>query len=159
MIGTIAPKQYEQILRINKEFVHWLFPMDRDDLKHLLSIATYARQINDGQAILIAYPHDVDYPDHWNLNWLRQNFDSFFYIDRVIVDATAQGQGLGTLLYQDVESFACEKGYTYLCCEVYTQPDNPASHKFHLARGFSPCGDQAHATGGKIVRYYAKRLS
>lgn len=158
MIGPITPSHHAQFLRINERFVDWLSPLDQAGLDYVLSKAAYARQIDDAQAVLIGYPHDVDYPDHWNISWLSQKFEAFFYIDRIIVDERAHGKGYGKQLYADIETFARERGYPLLCCEVNTIPDNPASHRFHLAQGFIPCGEQTHASRKKAVRYYAKRL-
>ena len=89
MIGEISPTHYDQILRINQHFVHWLSPLDKSALEYVLGIATYARQIHDGQGFLIGYGHDVDYLEHENMQWLSQKFGKFFYIDRVIVDEGA----------------------------------------------------------------------
>lgn len=158
MIADITPDHYPQILKINENFVHWLSPMKEIELIKVLKIATYKKQIDEAQAILIGYAHDADYPDHWNLTWLRQKFDNFFYIDRIIVDENSHGQNYGKLLYDDIERFAREQGHPQLACEVNTIPDNPGSHKFHIKMGFQPCGEQIFETGEKAVRYYAKSL-
>lgn len=158
MIADIRPEHITKFLAINKEFVHWLAPMDAAKLSWVLSIADYARQINNAAAVMIGYAHDADYPDHDNLIWFRQKFDNFFYIDRIIVDSHSQGQGLGAKLYADVEAFARARGHRHLCCEVNSVPDNPGSHKFHIASGFKPCGEQIFADKNKAVRYYAKAL-
>mgnify|MGYP001948677673 CR=1 FL=1 len=158
MIEDIHPRHYARLLKINEEFVHWLAPMDKAKLEWVLSKATYARQIDDARAVLIGYPSGVDYPDHWNLTWLKQHFKNFFYIDRVIVDAEAHGKGYGRRLYDDITDFARDAGHTYLCCEVNTLPNNPNSHKFHIAQGFTAYGEQIFPTGEKAVRYYGKRL-
>ena len=156
MITDIRPEHYPQILKINAEFVHWLSPLDEARLKWILKRATYARQINGAQAILIGYSHDVDYPDHKNIAWLSNHIENFFYIERVIVDAASQGLGFGRRLYQDVEKFAAERGYTNLACEVNTLPDNPGSHKFHLALGYHPLGDVYFQAHEAALRYYTK---
>ncbi|MGJ8562524.1 MAG: GNAT family N-acetyltransferase [Alphaproteobacteria bacterium] len=157
-IEEIKPEHHAQILKMNTEFVHWLAPLSEMGLIHLLGLATYKKQIGEASAILIGYPHDVDYPDHWNLSWLNQNFDNYFYIDRIIVGTAAQGQALGRRLYTDIADFARTRGYARLCCEVNIIPDNPASHKFHRQQGFTPCGEQTHMTEDKAVRYYTKAL-
>ena len=96
--------------------------------------------------------------DHKNLNWLRGRFKRFFYIDRVIVDAQAQGKGYGRLLYEDFEHEARARGLPRLVCEVNTKPDNPASHRFHLGFGFRAVGDEYYPDYDKAVRYYEKVL-
>lgn len=159
MIGDITPDHYQQILKINQEFVHWLAPMDEARLLYVLSLATYKRQINQAQGILIGYAHDVDYPDHKNLNYLRPRVNNFFYIDRVIIDAASQGLGLGRKLYTDVETFAKQRGYTALACEVNTRPNNPSSHNFHVHMGFVTIGDEDYPEYDASLRYYVKNLS
>jgi len=158
MIEDITAEHYAQILRINEQFVHWLSPMDEDELKYVLSIADYKRQIGSAQGILIGYAHYTDYPDHKNLNWLRRHVDNFFYIDRIIIDENSQGKGYGQRLYQDIENYAQSVGYKALVCEVNTRPDNPGSHKFHKAFGFDGIGEENYPAYNKAVRYYKKVL-
>ncbi len=84
--------------------------------------------------------------------------NNFFYIDRVIIGAGAQGQGLGRKLYDDVAVFARARGHSALVCEVNTVPDNPGSHAFHLRMGFEILGEQSYPEKGVTVRYYNKPL-
>ena len=157
-INDMTPAYFKGFLRLNDEFVHWTAPMDSKELKFVLSHADYARQIDGGAGMLIGYSHDTAYPDHKNLEWLRQRLTKFFYIDRIIINAAHQSAGLGQLLYQDVANFARARGHSHLACEVNTEPDNPASHRFHLRFGFEPIGEQDFPDYGKSVRYYAAAL-
>jgi len=158
VIGEIGPEHYEKILRLNQEFVHWLAPMDIAKLKYVLSIASYKRQTQDGQGVLIGYAHDANYPDHKNLRWLRAHVRDFYYIDRVIIDEKAQGKGYGRRLYADVEEYARAQGYAALACEVNTRPNNPGSHAFHTRLGFQALGDVDYPDYDAALRYYAKPL-
>jgi predicted GNAT superfamily acetyltransferase len=158
MIDDISEVHYAQILRINEHFVHWLSPLDQKELTHILGISTYARQIKDGLGVLIGYGHDAPYPNHYNMQWLSQLFDRVFYIDRIIMDERAIGQGYGRMLYMDIENFARSQGYPRLVCEVNTVPDNPGSHAFHNSMGFRSCGEQIFEPGIKAVRYYEKPI-
>ena len=153
MIGDITERHHVMLLRMNTEFVHWLSPLDEAGLFYVLARANYARQIDEAAGVLIGYAYDVDYPDHWNMAWLSMHLRNFFYIDRVIIDRAAQGQGLGRKLYADVEHYA------WLACEVNTQPNNPGSHAFHLSQGFETLGAQEFPDKGKAVRYYAKAMN
>ena len=157
-IADITQDHYDQILRLNTQFVHWLSPLNQDDLEALLGVATYAKQINDGHAVLIGYRHDVEY-DHKNLRWLRARFNKFHYIDRVIVDDRAHGQGLARLLYDDFARVAHEENLKRVVCEVNTKPDNPGSHAFHLKMGFKGIGDKDYPDFNASVRYYEKPLT
>jgi len=158
-IGAITQAHHRRLLRLNAEFVHWLSPLDQNGLDYILDRAGYAKQINEGEGVLIGYAYDVDYPDHGNLDWLRAHLNNFFYIDRVIIDGAAHGRGLGRQLYTDVVQFARARSYDWLACEVNTRPDNPGSHAFHLREGFTAIGEQAFPEKDKAVRYYAKALN
>jgi len=156
-IAEISASHYAQILRINQDFVHWLSPMDQAELSYVLARAEYARQIGGAAGVLIGYGHDIDYPGHENLAWLKAHIDKFFYIDRIIIDQTEQGRGFGRRLYADVETFARARGDKWLACEVNSVPNNPRSHSFHQKTGFKVLGEQVF-TPEKVVRYYAKAL-
>ena len=162
MIGSISPSHHAAILEMNAEFVHWLAPLNQQGLEDMLHNAAYARQIDNGSGVLFGYAHDLDDPDHDNLNWLRKRCKNFFYIDRIIIRNGAQGRGYGQKLYDDVERFARDGGFECLTCEVNTRPDNPGSHRFHLARGFEVIGEQLYSPKpdgvSKAVKYYAKVL-
>ena len=158
MISDIRPEHYAQFLKINEAFVHWLSPLDEAQLAWVLERADYARQIDNAQAVLIGYAHDVDYPDHKNLRWLRARFDKFLYIDRIIIDSAAQGKGYARALYEDFEAEARRRGLPRLVCEVNTKPDNPGSHRFHLKMGFKAIGDADYPEYDAAVRYYMKQL-
>jgi len=157
-VEDITAQHHAKFLRMNAEFVHWLSPLDQDGLSYILDRADYARQVDNAAGALIGYAHDVDYPGHWNLNWLRPRLENFFYIDRIVIDREAQGRGLGHQLYRDVIDYARSRGHAWLACEVNTVPDNPGSHAFHLKQGFNSLGEQAFPDKNKAVRYYAKAL-
>jgi len=157
MIGPVLKSHYAKILRMNQEFVHWLSPLDHGELTDLLNLAQYKKQINDADGVLIGYAHDVEY-DHKNLKWLRARFDSFYYIDRIILGAAAQGKGYGRQLYADFEAQAQRRGLPRLVCEVNTRPNNPGSHKFHERLGFKPLTDVDYPDYNIAVRYYEKPL-
>ena len=159
MIDTIKPAHFEKILRMNVEFVHWLSPLDEAALQALLSSSIYARQIGGGDAVLLAIASETEIANHTNLEWLKARRKNFIYIDRVIVDAAAQGNGYAGQLYADLTAFARRNGYDSVVCEVNTQPDNPGSHAFHLRQGYQSIGDQKNPGMGKCVRYYEKALN
>jgi len=158
MIGPILKFHRAKILRMNEDFVHWLSPLDDDKLDYILDRAAYQRQIYDGAGVLLGYPHNVDYPDHKNLTYLRKHLSNFFYIERVIISRQAQGQGLGQSLYKDVERFARSQGFKHLACEVNTKPNNPGSHLFHERLGFNALADVDYPNYNAALRYYEKPL-
>lgn len=157
MIDYIHTDHLAKILANNERFVHWLSPLDMAQLESLIAQASYARQIEQGEGVLIGFKAGSAYQSN-NLDWLRARFDDFVYIDRVIIGEGAQGRGFGRLLYDDFEDYARDSGISRMVCEVNTIPDNPGSHKFHLRLGFKPCGEMDMNDGAKQVRYYEKLL-
>ena len=157
MIGPIRESHHAKILQMNEDFVYWLSPLGGDELKNLLALSHYKKQIHEADGVLIGYAHDVDY-DHKNLKWLRGRFDSFFYIDRIILNAAAQGKGYGRQLYADFEAEARRRGLPRLVCEVNSKPNNPGSHKFHERLGFNAIGDVNYPQYNAAIRYYEKPL-
>lgn len=156
MLQPIRAEHYAAILRNNEQFVHWLSPLDVTELTELLNHADYAKQRNDGEAMLIAY--DGNGPRrHKNVDWLSERLENYFYIDRVIIGAAAQGQGAGRALYADLEIAARHRRYSHIACEVNTRPNNPGSHAFHLALGYEPLDDVDYPNGVSL-RYYVRKL-
>ncbi len=158
MIGPILKSHHSKVLRLNETFVHWLSPLDERGLQDLLDLSDYKKQIDDVAGVLIGYAHGVDY-DHKNLKWLRARFDDFYYIDRIIIDASVHGKGYARQLYADFEKTARKKGLSRLVCEVNTKPNNPGSHAFHLNLGFQAIGDVEYPNYNSVLRYYEKPLS
>ena len=154
-IGPIGPEHHTALLRLNTRFVHWLSPLDAPGLHALLSRCDYARQIG-GRAFLLGYPGSTDHR-HKNVDWLSARLRSYAYIDRVVVDPAAAGQGHMRALYADFARWAEGRGLGRLACEVNTRPDNPASHRAHLALGFTALGEAEH--GELAVRYYVRGLA
>lgn len=80
----------------------------------------------------------------------------FIYIDRVIVSAWARRLGVAAELYHHVEQVAKEKGVA-IGADVYAEPPNRASLKFHAKMGFEEIGSQFSAleqkTAAKLMKY------
>lgn len=152
----VTDAHHAVILRNNARFVHWLSPLDKNELSELLGRADYARHCQAGDAVVIAYSGQGDYR-HKNVDWLSDRLPNYLYVDRVIIGESSQGQGLGRILYEDLSDFAARHGFDSVACEVNTIPDNPGSHAFHRALGFSALGEQDYPDG-KAVRYYVRPL-
>ncbi len=68
--------------------------------------------------------------------WLLMRFDSFLYLERVVVAAVCQRQGVGRQLLQQTLRWAEEKGLERVCCQVHERPANRAAQAFVEAMGF-----------------------
>jgi len=92
-----------------------------------------------------------------NYRWFSERYESFIYIDRIVVSPAYKGRGIGRALYDDVEKFAAGT-VPVLTCEVNLVPPNPDSIAFHKKLGFAEAGQQNTEGGTKRVSLMVKAL-
>ena len=152
-IRPATPEDYEQILKLNEESVHFLSPLSKERLTHLHQQSEILKVIEvDGlvEAFVLALREGKDY-DSVNYIWFTKNYNKFLYIDRVVVSVKKQGSGLGKLLYEEVFKHAKSIEIPVVTAEIDIEPPNPVSLKFHEKFGFKEVGKQSVAGGKKIV--------
>lgn len=147
----------DALLALNRAHEAALSPLDAPRLRRLIVEAFVAWRIGDAEALLIALDQDADY-DSPNFLWFRARFDRFVYVDRIVVDAAAQGRGHARRLYAALFTRAAEAGHDRVVCEVNSDPPNPGSDAFHAALGFEEIGAAAIHGGAKTVRYLSRTL-
>jgi predicted GNAT superfamily acetyltransferase len=116
-----------------------------------------------GEAPVIAgftfvLPPRVDYSS-LNYAWFGERYDEFIYLDRVAVSPEFQRQGIGRLLYDEVQRRGAEEWPTarVFALEVNLQPRNDASLAFHASLGFVEVG-QREGDDDKLVSMQIKPL-
>jgi uncharacterized protein len=137
-------EHFGAILDLNEEFVDVLAPLSRERLELLDSLASYHRvAVDHGDVVgfALAFGNEVRH-DSVNFRWFAARYDSFLYVDRVVVAARMQGTGVGALLYEDLFAFAHREAYERVTCEIDADPPNPRSERFHRGFGFSEVGSQ-----------------
>jgi len=146
------------VLSLNNAHIKETSILDQTSLAELLDMAFYARGIERGAtAFLIALDQNAPYRNP-NFSWFEDFRESFVYIDRIIVAASARGQGIARILYDDLFAAAQQAGQDSVVCEVNIEPPNPASEAFHLAMGFKEVGQATIHSGTKTVRYFEKTI-
>ena len=151
---------FPQILALNEESVHFLSPLNTEQLDGLHAQAAYHRVAeSDGavQGFLLVLQEGARY-DSPNYLWFSQHFPRFLYIDRVVVAGSAQGLGVGRLLYEDLFRFAKMHGAGMITCEFDVEPPNLASQRFHERFGFKEVGMQRVGASRKLVSLQADAL-
>jgi uncharacterized protein len=143
------------VLALNNAHAVELSWLEDDRLAALLRQSFYARRIGHLQAFLLAFDERADY-DSPNYLWFRQRYPRFVYVDRIVVDRAARKQGLAHLLYEDLFRRAVAAEHEIVCCEVNSDPPNPASDAFHARLGFAEVGQASIHGGAKSVRYLAR---
>ena len=123
----------------------------------LISRAFASMATADANAFLLAFDESGDILSP-NYKWFKARFPRFVYIDRVVVAPVLRRRGIADAFYGRLADRALAAGHTMLCCEVNSDPPNPASDAFHARQGFAPVGEAWLADRDKTVRYLAKQL-
>jgi predicted GNAT superfamily acetyltransferase len=93
-----------------------------------------------------------------NYAWFTARYDSFAYVDRIVVAEHARGIGLGRRFYAELEEFARSRA-PWILCEVNTRPRNEVSLAFHERLGFEAVGEQDTEEGRKRVVMLRKAVA
>lgn len=122
------------------------------DMSQFFEMADYFRVIkvkNNIVGFLIALTSGKDYHSP-NYKWFEKKYSQFMYIDRIVIDPSFQGMGLGRAFYDDLKIFS--QRYTpIITCEVNLKPKNEGSLLFHKKYGFEQVGTQKTERGKKEV--------
>ena len=106
---------------------------------------------------LMAMTPKADYASD-NYQWFSREYDDFIYVDRIITLDHARGHGVGSALYQYIESYCRNHQISRICCEVNIRPANDASIQFHEKRGYKQVNTQQTEGGKKSVSLRVKTL-
>ena len=121
-------------------------------MSYFLKVSEYFKILTVGEkpiGFLIALMPGKDYHSE-NYRWFNHKYNSFMYIDRIVISSKYQGRGYGKLFYNDLHRFSKGKALK-LACEVNTRPMNLQSIKFHDKFGFYEVGTQETENGKKKV--------
>lgn len=146
------------VLALNAASVDALSPLDADQLGLLHSRALRCDVVEIEQevaAFVLVFGPGVDY-DSDNYRWFARAYADFCYLDRIVVSERWRRQGVGRLVYNEMERVATPHGR--LTCEVNAEPPNHVSLAFHAARGYVEVGRLEHGTG-KVTAMLSKELA
>ena len=144
-VRELAARDLGAALRLNQHWVPHVGQIDEDGLASLVDqaalslVAETAEGDFGGFAIVLREGADYGSP---NYRWFSDRHERFTYLDRIAVAPSAQGAGLGRLLYGVVADWGRSVGSPVFCAEVNLQPPNPDSLAFHERLGFEGVGTQ-----------------
>jgi predicted GNAT superfamily acetyltransferase len=154
-LRPIVPADHADVLALNERNVELLAPMDETRLLELQAAADTAAVIEvDGgfAGFVITFGAGSAY-DGENFGWFTDRFNDFCYLDRVVIHEDFRRRGLGTQVYDELET-SC--GRPLFTLEVNLDPPNDASLAFHQARGFTEVGQRV--SDGHLVSMFLKML-
>lgn len=153
VVRPVAAADLPRLLEINQLNVPAVGSVDLDRFEFLVaesSIALAVERDDEPVGFCLVLPAESGY-DSVNYRWFAQRYERFMYLDRVAFDASAQGRGLGTLLYGEVDRVLRERGdVDHLALEVNVDPPNEGSLRFHARLGFEEVGQQDTPYGIRV---------
>lgn len=157
-LRDMTSADFDRVLQLNAESVHFLSALDAARLAWLHGMASYRRvavdAVGEVAGFLLAFREGAAY-DSPNYQWFVRAYPRFLYIDRIVIAASHQGQGVGPRLYADLFEFAKAAGVPQVTCEIDSDPPNEVSRRFHQRYGFAQVGAQRVAGGKKEVSLQA----
>lgn len=163
---------FKFIEQLNDNFVQFTSPMDLARVEHLHNRCAYHKvieklpknDVHNGHdtlkenavsvpsivGFLMAMAPKTEY-DSENYRWFDLRYKNFLYVDRIVIDQTLHGIGLGKMLYDDLFKFARDKKIGHICCEYNLIPANPISADFHQSFGFHQVGRLSSEDHSKVV--------
>lgn len=161
LVRDATETDFDRIVALNDAVVRETSAMDAARLRQLHALAFHHRvAVVDGEVVgfLLAMRDGAAYVND-NFGWFAARHPRFVYVDRVVVDAAAAGQGVGRRLYEDLFARSREHGIDIATCEYNLEPPNPASKAFHDRFGFVEAGRQHVAGGSKLVSLQIAHIS
>ncbi|HYN31860.1 MAG TPA: GNAT family N-acetyltransferase [Ilumatobacteraceae bacterium] len=153
VIRSIEAVDLDRILQINGANVPEVGSVDAERMAFIVAespIALVADIGGDVVGFCLVLASGSTY-DSVNYRWFTERYDAFMYLDRVAVDSSARGRGVGTALYAEVDRrMATIEAANHLALEVNVDPPNDVSLAFHARLGFSEVGQQDTPYGIRV---------
>ena len=159
-ISNTITDELPYLLKMNQKALPAVSSVSIEDMEHFLYIVDYFRTLkveNKIAGFLIALSPGKDYSS-LNYKWFEKTYNSFMYVDRIVIDTNYHRNGLGTLFYNDLETFSIKKS-SRITCEVNIRPKNEGSMVFHENYGFEQVGTQTTEEGKKEVSLMSYKLT
>jgi predicted GNAT superfamily acetyltransferase len=156
----LKPADATLIVAMNNAAVPNVNESTEAELAELIEMSELTVAVTEGEDLLgfvLTLPPGVGYPSE-NYRWFSERYDSFVYVDRIVVSEQARNKGVGVELYRLVAEHAKKNDAPRILCEVNLEPPNPGSLRFHLRHGFTEVGQQRTTGGTYLVSLLAKEL-
>lgn len=161
VLRPLRPADHARVVDLNNDAYPAVPVVDAAELADLVAKTSLALVAVDGSRVvgfLLAVDPGADYASE-NYRYFEGRGVPSVYIDRVVVERSFRGGGLGRALYDAVFDKARTDGRREVTCEVNLQPPNPESLAFHERMGFRRVGQQDTKGGAVTVALLAAPAS
>ncbi len=149
-VGDLATEHHHAAHTLNQAEVPRVGPVTPDAFARLVDWSEIALALTRGDelgAFALVLGPGCPY-ESGNYRWFGPRYESFGYLDRIVVAPEHRRWGLGRMLYSEVDR---RLDAPWFCCEVNIAPRNEASLAFHEALGFEPVGERDHDEVTRVV--------
>ncbi len=159
LLRPFEPDDLAPIRQLNDSAVPAVNAMPLEVWQRLMEQGFCRLAENQGQSVgfVLALFEGLDYPS-LNYRWFSERYETFLYVDRIVIADGQRGLGLGRLLYDELFAEARRRGLRRVLCEVNVKPMNDGSLRFHERLGFQSVGEQETEGGTKRVRLLCREL-
>ena len=143
MIRKALKKDYSEILKLNRNDVEMLSPLDDNILGKMDELSEIFQVIEEDNRVIAFILAFKDGCDYWsdNYGWFLDNYTNFIYIDRIVIDESYRKRGLAQELYENLFNYALKNKYNLVCAEIDIEPEyNYPSIKKKKKMGFRQVG-------------------
>ena len=158
-IRTVDESDFDYILSLNQKTIPEVSSTDLMGMSYFLKNASYFKIIcnnNHPVGFCIGLMPGEEYASE-NYIWINKRYNSFIYVDRVIIDQKYRNKGLGSYFYNHLlETFYGK--VEYIICEVNIKPYNKQSINFHKKYGFKEIGRKDTENSKKKVSYMMYKI-
>ena len=158
-IKPVTDSDLDFVLSLNQKSLSAVSHSNLEKMKHFLNISSYFKiiQIDDiPVGFIIGLLPKKDYTSE-NYVWINERYNSFVYVDRIIIDKNYRNKGLGFYVYDHLAKYFRSKVKNILC-EVNIKPYNEQSMNFHKKYGFKKICEKDTDYGRKRVSYMKYKI-
>ena len=158
-INTVKDSDLDYIISLNENSLPAVSSLDIVGVKYFLEFSSYFKIISENNlpiGFLIGLMPGKDYSSE-NYIWVNERYDSFIYVDRIIIDTQYRQRGIGSYFYNHLAETYNGKVES-ITCEVNIMPYNKPSIDFHEKYGFKEVGQEDTENGKKRVSYMMYKI-
>ena len=159
-IKTVDESDFDYIISLNQKTIPEVSSTDLKGMSYFLNNASYFKIIMENNypvGFCIGLTPDEEYSSE-NYIWINKRYNSFIYVDRIVIDEKYRNRGIGSYLYTHLAETYCRKVES-ITCEVNILPYNKPSMNFHKKYGFEEIGQKDTENGKKRVSYMMYKIS
>ena len=159
-IKTVDESDFDYIISLNQKTIPEVSSTDLKGMSYFLNNASYFKIImenNHPVGFCIGLMPDEEYSSE-NYIWINKRYNSFVYVDRIIIDKHYRNKGIGSYFYNHLVKKFFGKVENVIC-EVNIKPYNKQSINFHKKYGFIEIGQQLTENSNKRVCYMLYEIS